>query len=286
MARIIAVANHKGGVGKTTTTLSLGAALAEKGNRVLLVDLDPQQDLCTSLGVPMPKPGLADVLSTAVLLETADLSDAFVDVGGMTVVGGYDLANAEEYLSYYQDSEKALGWALVPQSHRFDFVLLDCGPSVSFFTVSALAAADELLVPIQTEFLALNQLPAIMSTVLDVRRRLNPRLRVAGFIPTLFDGRTRHALEIIEQIAVQAIRYQVRAFKPIPKTVRMAEAAAAGRPISQYAPQSSACLAYHALAEEFDREERGRKEDAYAEVPPELTAPFVDEAVYATASCT
>ena len=252
MAHAIAIAHQKGGVGKTTTTISLGAALAARGRHVLLVDLDPQQNLATSLKAPMKKPGLADVLSTAVLLETAEISDAFIDVCGMTVVGGYDLANTEKYLSHYKDAEKALKWALKPQSHRFDFVLMDCGPSMSFFTISALAAADALLVPIQTEFLALNQLPAIMSTVEDVRTRLNPTLEISGFLPTLFDARTRHSLEVLERIAFQACRFGTRGFKPVPKTVRMAEASSLGQPISAYAPKSPAALAYQDLAAEID----------------------------------
>jgi chromosome partitioning protein len=241
-------------VGKTTTTISLGAALAARGRRVLLVDLDPQQNLSTSLKAPKKKPSLADVLSTAVLLETAELSDAFVEVCGMTVAGGYELANAENYLSFYKDAEKALKWAIEPQSYQFDFVLMDCGPSMSFFTISALAAADALLVPIQTEFLALSQIPAIMSSVEDVRRRLNPALEIFGFLPTMFDTRTRHSREILEQIAVQARRFGTRGFKPVPKTVRMAEASSSGRPISTYAPSSPAAIAYDDLAGRLERE--------------------------------
>jgi chromosome partitioning protein len=254
MAYAMAIAHRKGGVGKTTTTISLGAALAARGRRVLLVDLDPQQNLSTSLKAPKKKPGLADVLSTAVLLETAELSDAFVDVCGMTVVGGYELASAENYLSFYKDAEKALKWAIEPQLCQFDFVLMDCGPSMSFFTISALAAADALLVPVQTEFLALSQIPAIMSTVEDVRRRLNAGLEVSGFLPTMFDNRTRHALEVLEQIAVQANRFGTRGFKPVPKTVRMAEASSTGRPISTYAPSSPAALAYEDLAAQIELE--------------------------------
>ena len=239
------------------------------------MDLDPQQNLCTSLRALQRKPGLADILTTAALLETAEMSTAFVEACGMTVVGGYKLASAESYLSYYKDGEKALKWALAPQSRRFDFVLMDCGPSISFFTISALAAANALLVPIQTEFLALNQLPAIMSTVQNVRRELNPALEVAGLVPTMFDSRTRHSLEVIEQIAAQAGRYRVRGFKPIPKTVRMAEAAASGQPISKYAPQSGATLAYEALADEIDRMKSTQRDSRFADSPSRAASPFV-----------
>jgi chromosome partitioning protein len=285
MGYSIAIAHKKGGVGKTTTTISLGAALVERGQRVLLVDLDPQQNLSTSLKAPRKKPGLADVLSTAVLLETAELSDAFVEVCGMTVVGGYDLENTEHYLNYYKDSEKALKWAIEPQIHKFDFVLMDCGPSMNFFTIGALAAADALLVPVQTEFLALNQLPAIMSTVEDVRKRLNPELEVSGFLPTMFDGRTRHSLEVLERIAVQAGRFGTRGFKPIPKTVRMAEASSSGRPISSYAPSSPAAVAYADLAAQIELESarsENRRLDSSVRMPFE---PYVGQLEPAAAAC-
>ena len=252
MARTVAIANHKGGVGKTTTTVSLGAALAERGQRVLLVDLDIQQNLCTSLRAPTPKPGLADVLFSIALLDAAELSEVLVHVWGMSVAGGYGLADAASQLNYYgRGSEKSLKLALAPQSHLFDFVLLDCGPSLNYLTISALVAAGEVLVPVQTEFLALTQLSSMMSTAQDIKARLNPELKVTGFVPTMYDRRTRHSLEVLEQIAALAYRYRVRAFKPIPKTIRMAEAAATGKPISIYAPESPAALAYNALAAEI-----------------------------------
>jgi chromosome partitioning protein len=254
LARTIAIANLKGGVGKTTTTtINLGAALVERGHRVLLVDLDTQQDLFASLGARTPRPGLADVLFSILVFEKAYLSEAFAKVFGMTVAGGYGLAQAESQLSPHRDSESALKFALAPHLDLFDFVLLDCGPSMSYLTLSALMAAEEVLIPIQTEFLAWKQLPGIMSAVESIRARLNPKLKVTGFVPTMYDGRTRHALEILEQIAVQANRYGVRAFKPVPKTIRFAEAAASGRPVSQYAPASSAALAYDSLALEIER---------------------------------
>ena len=259
VARIIAIANQKGGVGKTTTTISLGAALADLGRRVLLVDLDSQQSLCSALNIPKPKPGLADVLFSMVLFDRAQLSDVLVDSGKMTVAGGYGLATAESQLSDCENSSAALKQALAPQLSLFDFVLLDCGPSIDFLTTSGLVAAEEVLVPVQTEFLALEMLPAIMSTVQDIRTRLNPNLRVSGFVPTMYDRRTRHSLTVLEDIAVQANRYRVPAFKPIPRTTRIAEAAATGRPIAQYDPKSPAAHAYKALATEIDM--RSKPED-------------------------
>jgi len=252
-ARVIAIANRKGGVAKTTTTINLGVALAERGRRVLLVDLDAQQDLCSALRVPMRRPGLADAILSMALFGTGDLSEAFVTVHGLTVAGGYGIAEAERELAQHRHREDALKRALAPHLHRFDFVLLDCAPSTNCMTTAALAAARDVVVPIQTEFLAANQLPGIMSTIDDIRSRLNPGLKVAGFLPTMFDGRSRHALRVMEGIAVQAHLWGVRAFKPIPKSVRFAEAAEAGQPISRYAPESLPASAYQALAEEIDR---------------------------------
>lgn len=252
VARIIAIANQKGGVGKTTTTISLGAALADMGRRVLLVDLDGQQSLCSALKIPKPKPGLADVLFSKVFFDRAELSEILVDAWKMTVAGGYGLANLDSPLSGYGSSSAALKEVLAPHLHLFDFVLLDCGPSIHFLTTSGLVAAEEVLVPVQTEFLALEMLPGIMATVQDIRTRLNPRLRVSGFVPTMYDRRTRHSLAVLETIAVQANRYRVPAFKPIPRTIRIAEAAATGRPFTQYDPNSPAAHAYRALATEID----------------------------------
>jgi chromosome partitioning protein len=252
-ARIVAIANRKGGVAKTTTAANLGAALAAKGRRVLLVDLDDQQDLCSALRVAMPRPGLADALLGIALFGCGNLSEAFVRAEGLTIAGGYGIAEAERELTLHKNSAGALKRALAPHLAAFDFVLLDCAPSIHCLTVSALAAARDVIVPIQTEFLAANQLPGIMSAIDDIRSKLNPGLKVTGFLPTLFDGRSRHALGVMEHIASQAHLWGVRAFKPIPKSVRFAEASAAGLPISRYAPESSAARAYDSLADEIDR---------------------------------
>lgn len=252
-ARVVAIANRKGGVAKTTTTVNLGAALSARGRRVLLVDLDAQQDLCSALRVPMPRPGLADALLSIALFGSGNLSEAFVRAHGLTIAGGYGIAEAERELTLHKNASGALKRALAPHLARFDFVLLDCAPSIHCLTASALAAARDVVVPIQTEFLAANQLPGIMSAIDDIRSKLNPGLKVAGFLPTMFDGRSRHALGVMEHIASQAHLWGVRAFKPIPKSVRFAEASSAGLPISRYAPESLAARAYESLAEEIDR---------------------------------
>ena len=252
-ARVVAIANRKGGVAKTTTAVNLGAALSARGRRVLLVDLDAQQDLCSALRVPMPRPGLADALLSIALFGSGNLSEAFVRAHGLTIAGGYGIAEAENELALHKNRENALKRALAPHLTHFDFVLLDCAPSIQCLTASALACAREVIIPVQTEFLAANQLPGIMSTIDDIRSRLNPGLKVAGFLPTLFDSRSRHALGVMEHVASQAHLWGVRAFKPIPKSVRFAESSAAGLPISRYAPESLAARAYESLAEEIDR---------------------------------
>ena len=252
------IANRKGWVAKTTTTINLGASLAERGRRVLLIDLDSQQDLCAALRVPMPRPGLADVLVSSAMFDTADLSEAFVKVHGMTVAGGYGIADAERQLPLHRSWETTLKRTLAPHLHRFDYVLFDCAPSINSLTTNALTAAREVLIPIQTEFLAANQLPGIMSAVDDIRSRLNSGLKVSGFLPTMYDRRSRHALGIMEHIALQAHLWGVRAFKPIPKAVRFAEAAEAGQSISRYAPESLPARCYQALAFEIDRDRIAR----------------------------
>ena len=257
-ATVIAIANRKGGVAKTTTTVNLGAALSERGRRVLLIDLDAQQDLCAALRVPIPRPGLGDALLSSAFFGTGDLSEAFVQSGGMTVAGGYGMAHAEHELALNGRWEKALKQALEPHLRRFDYVLLDCAPSSSCLTTNALVAADHILVPIQTEFLAANQLPSIMSAVDDVRTRLNPKLTVLGFLPTMYDGRSRHALGVMEHIALQAHMWGVRAFRPIPRAVRLAEASEAGRSIQSFAEDSMPAQAYDMLADEVDRERQSR----------------------------
>jgi chromosome partitioning protein len=252
-AAVIAIANRKGGVAKTTTTINLGAALARRGRRVLLVDLDAQQDLCSALRIPMPRPGLADALLSIALFGTGSLNESFVKADGLIVAGGYGIGEAERQLTLHKNREEALKRALAPHRDRFDYVLLDCAPSIHCLTTSALVAARDIVIPIQTEYLAANQLPGIMSAIDDIRSRLNPGLKVAGLLPTMYDLRSRHALGVMEQIATQAHLWGVRAFKPIPRSIRFAEAAQAGRTIFRYAPESPPALAYEALAEEIDR---------------------------------
>ena len=251
--RIIAIANRKGGVAKTTTTVNLGAALAALGRSVLLIDLDAQQDLCAALQVKAKRPGLADVLMASAFFDGANLDETFVCAHGMTIVGGYGIEHAERELAAQRGWERTLRRALEPHLEHFDYVLIDCAPSSSGLTSNALAAADTVIVPIQTEFLAANQLPSVMSAVDDIRSRgVNPKLTVSGFLPTMFDRRNLHALSVMEHIATEAHRWGVSAFKPIPRSVRFAEAAELGQPIRKLDADSAPAMAYDELAASVD----------------------------------
>jgi chromosome partitioning protein len=250
--QLIAVANRKGGVAKTTTTINLGAALAQLGRRVLLIDLDVQQSLCAALQVPPTCPGLGDALMSTALFGAGDLREAFVDAHGMTVAGGYRIERLEDELSLTPHWQHALSRALNRHRDRFDYVLMDCAPSLNCLTVNALVAADAVLVPIQTEYMAASQLPSIMSAIDDIRCKFNSRLKVAGFLPTMYNARSRHALEMMEHIALQAHLWGVHAFQPIPRTIRLAEATEAGQPICRFSPRSAPARAYATLASELD----------------------------------
>lgn len=249
MMRLVAIANQKGGVGKTTTTINLGSALVERGRKVLLIDLDPQECLSAAVKVSTPQPGksLADVL-----LGETPLLDIIQTVHGLSVApAGADLAEAEARLLSEMGRDSILRDVLEPIRKHFDFVLIDCPPSLALLTLNALSAAQEVLIPAQTEFLALRRLEAILRTIDKVRRRLNPQLKVLGILPTLYDGRTLHAREVLEQIR-SALGKTHRVFDPIPRSVRFAEATVAGMPILDYAAELEGAQLYRALAKEID----------------------------------
>lgn len=245
----LAVANQKGGVAKTTSVASIGAALAEQGQRVLLVDLDPQACLTFSLGVDPEDLELSvhDVLAKGldaaeVVLETDD----GVDLLPATI----DLARAEADLLMRTGREQVVRLALealrTPDGAAYDWVLLDCPPSLGVLTVAALTAADGVLVPLQCETLSHRGVGQLLDTVHDVRRFTNPRLQVWGVLPTLYDGRTQHARTVLETIAQT---YELDVVEPpIPKTIRFAEAPAAGRSILATSRSSKGAQAYRAVA--------------------------------------
>ncbi|HYH28739.1 MAG TPA: ParA family protein [Actinomycetota bacterium] len=244
----MAVANQKGGVGKSTTAVSLGAAIAEEGRKVLVLDLDPQGNASTGMGIELDRREVTayEVLSGKVPAERAVMETAVP--GLWAIPSTIDLAGAEIELVSQFSRETRLTRALEPLIGTYDFVVLDCPPSLGLLTVNALAAAGELIVPIQCEYYALEGLGQLLRNVRLVQQSLNPELRLSGIVLTMFDPRTR----LSEQVAAEVRRFfGTRVYDTvIPRTVRLSEAPGYGQPITAYDPSSMGARAYRALARE------------------------------------
>lgn len=256
LGRIIAVANQKGGVGKTTTTVNLGAYLAEAGKKVLLIDVDPQAHTTSGLGVG---PGAAGTIYN-VLVDRVALKDVVVaaPVKGLYVApGAIDLAGAEIELVPLAAREHRLKTAVAPVRDEFDYVIIDCPPSLGLLTLNALTAADSLLVPIQCEYYALEGLGQLMNTVALVQAHLNPDLVLEGVLLTMFDGRTNLSIQVVEEVKRHFPR-QVFA-TVIPRNVRLSEAPSYGQPIALYDPRSRGAAVYKELAQELMENEKGQE---------------------------
>jgi chromosome partitioning protein len=245
MARVIAFANQKGGVAKTTTTLNLGVALRELGHRVLLVDLDPQGNLTMSQGM---NPDAIERSMFDVLVHRVPISDVIQRVEVDVAVSSLDLAGAELALSALIGRERALDKALVEVRESYDFILLDTPPSLGLLTINAFVAATGVIVPVQCEYLSLRGLVQLENTLAMVRENLNPNVRVEGIVPTMYDGRTLHAREAIEILEEHFgdLVFETR----IRKTVRYAEAPVKGSSVLKYEPAGPAAQAYRDLAKE------------------------------------
>jgi chromosome partitioning protein len=245
LARVIAFANQKGGVAKTTTTLNLGVALREMGHRVLLVDLDPQGNLTMSQGM---NPDAIERSMFDVLVHRVPISDVIKTVEADIAVASIDLAGAELSLSSLIGRERALEKALVEVRDKYDFILLDTPPSLGLLTINAFVAATGVIVPVQCEYLSLRGLVQLENTLAMVRENLNPNVRVEGIVPTMYDGRTLHAREAIEILEEHFgdLVYETR----IRKTVRYAEAPVKGSSVLRYDPSGPAAQAYRDLAKE------------------------------------
>jgi chromosome partitioning protein len=244
VARVFAIANQKGGVAKTTTTQTLGLALADLGERVLLVDLDPQACLTFALGL---EPEQCDPTLHDVLLQRVKAADAIVEAGRVQLLpANIDLAGSEVHLLTRTGREHVLGRALDPVRDTVDTVLIDCPPTLGVLTVNGLTAADGVLVPLQCEALSHRGVAQLLDTIADVREFTNPRLRVRGVIATMFDPRGRLAREVLDDVNT---RFGLDVIAPpIPKTVRFAEAPGRGVSILEHAPSSSGARAYRAIA--------------------------------------
>jgi len=250
MARIYAVANQKGGVGKTTTAVNLGAYLAAAGKRVLVVDTDPQANATACLGVDRSR--LAHSIYD-VLLDSTPAEQAIVHTAheGLDLLPSTTaLAGGEVELVGQLTREHRLGRALAPATAAYDFLFIDCPPSLGLLTINGLVAAqDGVLIPVQCEYLALEGLGHLLKTIYLVRDHLNPRLAIAGVVLTMFDARTNLSRQIVEEVRRFFPAYVFKVI--IPRTVRLGEAPSYGETVMSYAPESSGAQAYHALAQEF-----------------------------------
>lgn len=249
MPKIVAVANQKGGVAKTTTVHSLGAALAERSRRVLLVDLDPQACLTFSMGL---EPDRLDLSLYDVLTGKATARDALCTADGLDLLpSSIDMAGVEVHLLTRPGREYALARALEPLLDDYDMVLIDCPPSLGVLTLNGLTAAGAVLIPLQCETLSHRGVGQLMETIGDVRSFTNPKLEVIGVVATMYDARTRLAQQTL---AAVGSTYGLEVLEPpVPKSIRVAEAPGRGCSVLRHAPNSPSAEAYRALADLIDR---------------------------------
>lgn len=257
MSRIIAIANQKGGVGKTTTTINLSAALVELGKKVLIVDIDPQGNTTNGLG--MDKSALDNTVYE-VLIGECDVKDSIRRnvVGEVDIIpANVNLAGAEVEMITSMDgknSSTALRDALNSIEKDYDFILIDCPPSLNILTANAMTAAKTVLVPIQCEYYALEGLSQLIGTINLVRERLNPKLKIEGVVFTMFDARTNLSMEVVQSVKTNISEHIYQTI--IPRSVRLAEAPSYGEPITVYDPKSTGAAAYRSLAKEVaDRDD-------------------------------
>ncbi len=250
-ATIVAIANQKGGVGKSTTAINLGAGLALQGERILLVDLDPQGNTSSGLGIDRTA---IEYSTYEVLIDDVPIEDAVepTSVRDLHVVPAtIELAGAEIELVSLFSREMRLAQALKAVVGEYDFILIDCPPSLGLLTINGLAAANEVAIPIQCEYYALEGVSQLMRNVQLVQQSLNPQLEVEGVILTMFDGRTTLSADVVDQVREHFAETTYRTV--IPRTVRLSEAPSYGEPIEAFDPMSRGAIAYRELAREFRR---------------------------------
>jgi len=245
----MAICNQKGGVGKTTSAINLGAALAEFGRRVLLVDFDPQGALSIGLGIPAHS--MDQTIYNVIIERSVGVEDAVLEtsVENMDLLpSNIDLSAAEVQLVAEVGREHTLVRTLRPVVDHYDYVLVDCQPSLGLLTVNALAAADGVIIPLECEFFSLRGVALLIDTIQKVRERLNPKLDITGILATMFDPRTLHSREVMARV-VEAFG-DIVFDTVINRTVRFPETTVAGEPITRWAPRSAGAKAYRALARE------------------------------------
>jgi len=256
MGRIISIANQKGGVGKTTTAINLSAALAQAGKKVLVIDFDPQANTTSGLG--LDKRNLEASIYELMLGEKQASQAAFKTmVDGLFIIPAkVELAGAEIELIDYDEREYILKRILVDLKYMYDFILIDCPPSLNILTVNALSASDTVLVPIQCEYFALEGLSQLMYTIGLIQKRLNKRLQLEGVVFTMYDPRTNLSADVVAEVKSHLAENVYDSI--IPRSVRLSEAPSHGLPITIYDAKSKGSLAYQALAKEvIDRKLKG-----------------------------
>ena len=256
MGKAIAIFNQKGGVGKTTTNINLAACLAMKGKRVLILDIDPQGN--TTSGVGISKREL-DVTTHEILIEDDHHpGEAVVPTGikNLDIMpASVQLAGAEVELINIAGREKRLKMAIDVLKPEYDYIFIDCPPSLGILTINALTAVDSVLIPIQCEFYALEGVSQLMSTIQIVRSNMNPDLKIEGVILSMFDGRNNLSVQVVEEVKKY---FKDKVYTTvIPRNVRLAEAPSHGMPVIQYDPKSAGAQAYMEFADEFLENERG-----------------------------
>ena len=246
MGRVYVFVNQKGGVGKTTSAISIGAWLAEQGKSTLLVDFDAQANLSSGVGAAKATPGVYELISGAVPVDEVIRP---TEVPNLSVIpASIDLSGAAVELIEQDGRDFFLRKALEPVRNRYDFILIDCPPSLGVLTINGMVSADAALIPMQCEYFAMEGLTLLLQTIRRIQKRLNPGLSIGGIFFTMYDSRTRLAQEVVSQVSAY---FRQKVFATIiPRNVRLSEAPSYGQPISRYDPQSSGGRAYKSLAEE------------------------------------
>lgn len=250
MGKSIAIFNQKGGVGKTTTNINLAACLAIKGKKVLVLDIDPQGNTTSGLGID--KRNLEYSTYDLLTEDDIDTKKAILNTStkGLDIIpASVSLAGAEVELVSVKGREKKLKKALAKVKKNYDYIFIDCPPSLGLLTINSLTAVDSVLIPIQCEFYALEGVAQLMSTIDIVKKNLNSKLKIEGVILSMFDGRTNLSIQVVEEVKKY---FKEKVYTTvIPRNVRLAEAPSYGLPIAEYDPKSSGAEAYREFAEEF-----------------------------------